>query len=99
MKNKLTKFAARGRVLLQRLVRLSGFISIRESEAALCAERHRLAEILCKFDNEMKPMREAIYDIANMPEYDQDDAHRMRDKAKRALDLPNDKFRGDQPQS
>jgi hypothetical protein len=29
---------------------------------------------------------EALEDSANMPEYDQDDAHRLRDKSKRAFD-------------
>ena len=30
---------------------------------------------------------EALTDIANMPQYDQDDAHRLRDKAKQALSI------------
>lgn len=30
----------------------------------------------------------ALTDIANMPEYDQDDAHRLRDKARQALAAP-----------
>lgn len=32
-------------------------------------------------------MREAFRDISNMPHYDQDDAHRLRHKARAALDL------------
>ena len=35
---------------------------------------------------ETDPLRQALTDIATMPAYDQDDAHRLRHLAKRALD-------------
>lgn len=43
-----------------------------------------LAYALITKDEQLKIAEEFLTDIENMPEYDQDDAHRLRDKAKRA---------------
>lgn len=40
-----------------------------------------------KLEHENRHLKMALEDIAKMPEYDQDDAHRLRDKAKKALKL------------
>jgi hypothetical protein len=36
-------------------------------------------------DQRIEALEEALRDIANMPEHDQDDAHRLRYKAKQSL--------------
>lgn len=38
-----------------------------------------------------RELLEALADIRDMPEYDQDDAHRLRNKARIILDSQNDK--------
>ena len=57
-----------------------------EPEWAANQIRHR-----DKLDAENKTLKEALDAIANMPEYDQDDAHRLRHIAKRAAEPANDK--------
>jgi len=55
-----------------------------EPEWAANQIRHR-----DKLDAENKTLKEALDAIANMPEYDQDDAHRLRHIAKRAAEPAN----------
>jgi vacuolar-type H+-ATPase subunit E/Vma4 len=43
------------------------------------------AEIVRQLRAEVERLRDALSDIANMPEYDQDDEHRLRHKARKAL--------------
>ena len=56
-----------------------------EPEWAANQIRHR-----DKLDAENKTLKDTLADIANMPEYDQDDAHRLRHKAKRAIEPANE---------
>lgn len=55
-----------------------------EPEWAANQIRHR-----DKLDAENITLRDVLFDIANMPEHDQDDAHRLRHKAKRAIEPAN----------
>jgi len=55
-----------------------------EPEWAANQIRHR-----DKLDAENKTLKETLDAIANMPEYDQDDAHRLRNIAKRAAESAN----------
>jgi hypothetical protein len=55
-----------------------------EPEWAANQIRHR-----DKLDAENKTLKEALDAIANMPEYDQDDAHRLRNIARRAAESAN----------
>lgn len=57
-------------------------------QSRLCEQKARAQKAERELDektNEVARLREALEDIANMPEYDQDDAHRLRHKAKMAL--------------
>lgn len=56
-----------------------------EPEWAANQIRHR-----DKLAAENKTLKDTLVDIANMPEYDQDDAHRLRHKAKRVIESAND---------
>lgn len=40
-----------------------------------------------KLESENKTLKNVLSDIANMPEHDQDDAHRLRHKAQHAIDM------------
>lgn len=49
-------------------------------------EKAELAAELSRLHAEVKELREALQDMAGMPNHDQDDAHRLRHKAKKALE-------------
>ncbi len=71
---------------------MSGVADGKAAERERCAEQQeqvdyksKLIELLNAMDAEIARLREFLFDIANMPEHDQDDVYRLRYKAERAL--------------
>src|SRR6478736_4585610 len=59
-----------------------------ETEAIVLQENTEMKITIVDFDkdNEIKRLENALKTIAEMPEYDQDDSHRLRHSAKQALE-------------